>query len=59
MAEVKDKIFREDAHWTAPRFDRTGSVPQPIKLGSKITAWRAEDIRALIDRHECAADLNG
>ena len=23
--------------------------PQPVKLGPKITAWRVEDIRALID----------
>ena len=26
--------------------------PQPIKLGQKITAWRVEDIRALIERPE-------
>ena len=26
--------------------------PQPIKLGPKITAWRVEDIRALIERPE-------
>lgn len=24
--------------------------PQPVKLGPRVTAWRAEDIRALIDR---------
>jgi len=23
--------------------------PQPVKLGPKITAWRVEDIRSLID----------
>jgi prophage regulatory protein len=29
---------------------RTGRYPQPTrKLGERITAWRAEDIRALID----------
>ena len=27
---------------------RTGRFPKPIKLGPRITAWRAEDIRALI-----------
>ncbi len=28
---------------------RTGRYPQPVKLGERCTAWRAEDIRALID----------
>jgi prophage regulatory protein len=28
--------------------------PQPIKIGPKITAWRVEDIRALIERPESA-----
>jgi prophage regulatory protein len=30
--------------------------PQPIKLGPKITAWRVEDIRALIERPERRLD---
>jgi predicted DNA-binding transcriptional regulator AlpA len=30
---------------------RTGRYPQPVRtLGSRITAWRVEDIRALIER---------
>lgn len=29
---------------------KTGRFPQPIKLGPRITAWRVEDIRALIER---------
>lgn len=28
---------------------RTGRYPQPVKIGERCTAWRAEDIRALID----------
>lgn len=28
---------------------RTGRFPQPVKLGPKTTAWRVEDIRALIE----------
>jgi prophage regulatory protein len=28
---------------------KEGRFPQPIKLGPRITAWRAEDIRALIE----------
>ncbi|KQZ77755.1 hypothetical protein ASD55_07815 [Rhodanobacter sp. Root561] len=28
---------------------RAGRYPQPVKLGARITAWRVEDIRALID----------
>ena len=27
---------------------KAGTFPQPVKLGPRITAWRAEDIRALI-----------
>jgi prophage regulatory protein len=30
--------------------------PQPVKLGPKITAWRVEDIRALIERPEPRLD---
>jgi predicted DNA-binding transcriptional regulator AlpA len=29
---------------------REGKFPKGIKLGSKTTVWRAEDIRALIDQ---------
>ena len=29
---------------------RSGKYPSPIKLSEKITAWRVEDIRALIER---------
>ena len=28
---------------------QTGKFPQPVKLGSRITAWRVADINALID----------
>ncbi len=28
---------------------KTGRFPQPLKLGPRITAWRAEDIRALAE----------
>lgn len=28
---------------------RSGRFPQPVKLGPRITAWRVEDIRALIE----------
>ena len=28
---------------------RTGKFPAPSKLGSRISAWRVEDIRALLD----------
>ena len=27
---------------------KSGRYPKPVKLGSRITAWRVEDIRALI-----------
>ena len=29
---------------------KTGRFPQPVKLGPRITAWRVDDIRALIER---------
>lgn len=28
---------------------KSGRYPQPVKLGARITAWRSEDIRALIE----------
>jgi prophage regulatory protein len=29
---------------------KAGRFPKPVKLGPRITAWRCEDIRALIDQ---------
>ncbi len=29
---------------------KTGRYPQPVKLGPRITAWRAADINALIEK---------
>ena len=29
---------------------KSGRYPQPVKLGLRITAWRVEDIRALIQQ---------
>lgn len=29
---------------------RTGRFPRPFKLGPRTTAWKVEDIRALIER---------
>jgi prophage regulatory protein len=29
---------------------KSGRYPKPVKLGPRITAWRVEDIRALIVR---------
>jgi len=28
---------------------KSGRYPKPVKLGPRITAWRVEDIRALIE----------
>jgi prophage regulatory protein len=30
---------------------KSGKYPQPAKLGDKMTAWRVEDIRALLASH--------
>ena len=29
---------------------RTGRYPKPVKLGERITVWRVEDIRRLIEQ---------
>jgi prophage regulatory protein len=29
---------------------KDGRYPKPVKLGPRITAWKVEDIRALIER---------
>lgn len=29
---------------------KSGRYPKPVKLGPRITAWRAEDIHSLIER---------
>ena len=29
---------------------RSGRYPKPVKLGPRLTAWRVEDIRALIEK---------
>ena len=35
---------------TLRRKVKAGTFPQPVKLGPRITAWRVEDIRRLIER---------
>jgi len=32
---------------------KDGRYPKPVKLGPRITAWRVEDVRALIERLAC------
>jgi len=32
---------------------KSGRYPQPVKLGTRITAWRVADIRALIEGTIC------
>lgn len=34
---------------------KSGEYPQPVKLGPSTTAWRAEDIHALIERFSSQA----
>ena len=29
---------------------KSGRFPQPVKLGPRVTAWRAEDIAALVEK---------
>ena len=30
---------------------KNGKYPKPVKVGIRTTAWRAEDIKALIEKH--------
>ena len=32
---------------------KSGRYPKPVKLGPRITAWRVEDIRDLIEQGPC------
>jgi len=32
---------------------KDGRFPKPLKLGSRITVWRVEDIRGLIENGPC------
>ena len=34
---------------------RNGVFPKPVKLGSRTSAWRVEDIRALMERINTAS----
>lgn len=36
-----------------------GTFPTPVKLAGRVTAWRAEDIRDLIDELGAPADAGG
>jgi predicted DNA-binding transcriptional regulator AlpA len=40
---------------------KEGRFPKPVKLGPRTTAWRVEDIRALIEHlgHLALDDVNG
>ncbi|MCB1893539.1 MAG: AlpA family phage regulatory protein [Rhodocyclaceae bacterium] len=33
---------------------KSGRFPKPVKLGPRTTAWRAEDIRTLLDSFQAA-----
>lgn len=36
---------------------RTGRFPRPVKLGSRTTVWRAEEIRAFIENAGIKQDV--
>ena len=33
---------------------KDGRFPKPLKLGSRVTVWRAEDIHALLENGVCS-----
>ena len=40
---------------TCWRWSAQGKLPKPVKLSERVTAWRAEDIRAWMDAQGKAA----
>jgi predicted DNA-binding transcriptional regulator AlpA len=48
VAQVLRFIPVSRSHWWAGV--KSGRYPQPVKLSDRVTCWRAEDIRALIER---------
>ncbi|AYV35650.1 hypothetical protein DBR07_04540 [Aeromonas sp. HMWF036] len=43
------------AEVTLWRWAADGKIPKPIKLGSRVTAWRVEDVRRWMDAQGQAA----
>ena len=37
------------------RWVRKGKFPKPVKLSERVTAWRAEDVRAWLDQQQVTA----
>lgn len=37
------------------RWVRQGKFPKPVKLSERVTAWRAEDVRAWLDQQQVTA----
>jgi predicted DNA-binding transcriptional regulator AlpA len=52
LPQVLDIIPVSRSSWW--RGCKTGRYPKPVKLGPRTTAWRAEDIAALV---ECPGDF--
>ena len=38
---------------------KSGKYPKPVKLSERTTAWKVEDIRALIASYDQAANVEG
>ncbi len=37
---------------------KDGRFPKPVKLGERTTAWRVEDIKALIESYQGKKEIN-
>ncbi len=48
VAEIAKLIQVSQA--TIWRWKRIGHFPQPVKLGAKVTAWKAQDVQAWMDK---------
>lgn len=54
MAQIAGTIVPVHAA-TIWRWVRSGKFPQPVKLSERVTAFRAEEIRAWLDEQKVAA----
>lgn len=48
LPQILSAIPVSRSTWWA--WTKSGKAPSPVKLGANTTAWKAEDIRALIER---------
>ena len=59
VRESRRLLFLPFSHSTLWRKVRDKSVPEPVRISGRITAWRAEDIHAWIGQQGCGGAATG